>query len=216
MKKSKIVTTIVASVISVSTFSTVLAGCGDKEPYIFEYEVSVIGGTGSGTYKDGSDCSVTAEIPEGKKFDKWVNEFGEVLSIANPYTFKVDGDMEVYAVVSNMQTYKVEIIGGTITGTSDYDVTVYAGDEVSVTANSSNSHKFKEWLINGTETSTANPYKFTATRDMKIEAVVDESYLVAVSGGTIGDTEETRKIYEAGEECTITAGQAPAAGMEFC
>lgn len=215
MNKSKIIAALVASVVTASAFSAVAAGCRVDEPYVFEYEVSVVGGTGSGTYKDGDDCSVTAEIPEGKKFGKWVNEYGEVLSTANPYTFKVDGDTEIYAVTDDIATYKIEVIGGTITGTSDYEATVYAGETVSVSAKSSNSHRFKEWLINGTEKSSANPYTFTATQDMKIEAVVDESYLVAVSGGTIEGEEKSSKIFEAGEECTIIAGEAPVAGQDF-
>ncbi len=213
MKKSRIATAIAAAVLSVSLLGAV-GGCKVRQPYEFEYEVYVVGGTGGGTYKDGADCSVTAEIPEGKKFEKWVNEYGEVLSVSNPYTFKVDGDTEVYAVVSNVDTFRVEIVGGTITGTSDYDVNVYAGSNVSVTAKSTNSRKFKEWLINGEEKSTDNPYVFTAEKDMKIEALFDESYLIAVSGGTIGDGGDTRRIYESGAECTINAGEAPA-GLSF-
>lgn len=217
MKKSKIAAIIAATVLSVSAFGTVVAGCkaGEGEPYVFEYEVSVEGGTGSGTYKDGDNCSVTAEIPEGKKFDKWVNEYGEVLSVANPYTFKVEGDTEVYAVVSDMATYKVEVIGGTITGTSNYQARVYEGETVSVTASSSSSRAFKEWLIDGTEKSTQNPYTFTATKDISIEALYDESFLVAVSGGTIdGEDGKTSGIYESGEECTLTVGEAPV-GLNF-
>ena len=210
MNKKKIISAVVAAALSAACCGTVLVGCNNAKEYVFEYEISVVGGTGGGTVKDGESCTVSADIPEGKVFDKWVNEYGEVLSTVNPYTFTVNGDMEIRAVVSDAETCKVEVVGGTITGTSDYAINAFKGQTVSVTAHSSQSHKFVKWIINGSEESTSNPYVFTAVGDIKLEAVIDESYLVAVSGGTIGDGsgEETRKIFRGGDECTITAGES--------
>ncbi len=209
MKKSRIITAVAATVLSATICGAAFSGCAQNDNkgdvYVFDSEITVVGGTGGGTLKDGSLCTVSAEVPEGKKFEKWVNEYGEVLSTANPYTFTVDGDLNITAVYSDMQTYRIEVIGGTLTGTEDTVADVYAGQTVSVTALSSQAHKFKKWLINGKEESTANPYVFTADADTKIEAVVEELYLIAVSGGTVGDGGDVRKIFNGGDECTLNA-----------
>ena len=37
------------------------------------YTVEVTGGTGAGTYDENAEVTVTAEVPAGKKFAKWVD-----------------------------------------------------------------------------------------------------------------------------------------------
>ncbi len=208
MKKSKIATAVVASALTALCCSGMVA-CGNAsgrgEPFVYEYEISVVGGSGGGKIRDGGSCTVTADVPDGKVFEKWVDEYGTVLSAANPYTFDVSGDLELHAVTVDAATCRVEIVGGTITGTDDYQTTVYKGQTVSVTAQSSQSHKFVKWLINGKDESTQNPYVFTATDDISIVAIVDEQYLVAVSGGTVKGEDSSRKIVKGGEKCTIVA-----------
>jgi len=157
MKKSKIATAVVASALTALCCSGMVA-CGNAsgrgEPFVYEYEISVVGGSGGGKIRDGGSCTVTADVPDGKVFEKWVDEYGTVLSAANPYTFDVSGDLELHAVTVDAATCRVEIVGGTITGTDDYQTTVYKGQTVSVTAQSSQSHKFVKWLINGKDEST--------------------------------------------------------------
>ena len=61
------------------------------------YTVTVVGGTGSGTYIDGSNATVTATVPEGKEFVEW-QIGGEKVSDSAEYTFKVTGDVTITAV----------------------------------------------------------------------------------------------------------------------
>lgn len=35
------------------------------------YELTVVGGIGSGTYKNSATVRISADVPEGKQFDHW-------------------------------------------------------------------------------------------------------------------------------------------------
>ena len=202
MKKFRV--TAVALLLALSLTMVFIVGCTD----VAKFTVTVTGGDGGGEYTAESECTVTAALEEGKQFVRWIDGEGEEVSTADPYTFKVTGNTELTAVTADKTKYTVTINGGVITGTSDKTATVYEGQTVSVTAPKSQSRIFKSWLINGTDTSTENPYVFTATKDTEIVAVVDEICLIAVSGGSVDG--QMRKKFKMGEECTIKADEAPA------
>ena len=66
-------------------------------PILRKYAVKVIHGSGSGTYYEGDEVSVTAEVVEGRTFVEW--QVGGVrVSTDNPYTFNVTGKIKLTAV----------------------------------------------------------------------------------------------------------------------
>ncbi|MDD7506792.1 MAG: hypothetical protein PUK12_04860, partial [Clostridiales bacterium] len=74
------------------------------------FVVTVEGGTGAGTYKEGESVTVTANDPaEGKVFKGWKDESGNIVSTEKSYTFTVNGETTLTAV------YEDKSSGGEIT-----------------------------------------------------------------------------------------------------
>ena len=73
------------------------------------YVVTVTGGTGGGTYKEGDEVTVTAEDKEGKVFKGWKDESGEIVSTDKSYTFKVEGEKTLTAVYDDKSSGGGEI-----------------------------------------------------------------------------------------------------------
>lgn len=76
-----------------------------------EYTITVNGGTGGGTYKQGDEVTVTAEDKEGKEFVGWQDESGKIVSTQKEYTFVVKDGMVLTAVYQDKAPG-----GGTIDG----------------------------------------------------------------------------------------------------
>lgn len=76
-----------------------------------EYTITVNGGTGGGTYKQGDEVTVTAEDKEGKEFVGWQDASGNIVSTQKEYTFVVKDEMVLTAVYQDKAPG-----GGTIDG----------------------------------------------------------------------------------------------------
>lgn len=76
-----------------------------------EYTITVNGGTGGGTYKQGDEVTVTAEDKEGKEFKGWQDASGKIVSTKKEYTFEVKDEMVLTAVYQDKAPG-----GGTIDG----------------------------------------------------------------------------------------------------
>lgn len=76
-----------------------------------EYTITVNGGTGGGTYKQGDEVTVTAEDKEGKEFKGWQDASGKIVSTQKEYTFEVKDEMVLTAVYQDKAPG-----GGTIDG----------------------------------------------------------------------------------------------------
>lgn len=76
-----------------------------------EYTITVNGGTGGGTYKQGDEVTVTAEDKEGKEFVGWQDESGKIVSTQKEYTFVIKDGMVLTAVYQDKAPG-----GGTIDG----------------------------------------------------------------------------------------------------
>lgn len=174
--------------------------------------VSVIGGTGGGTYRSGDDCTVTATVPEGSKFVEWT-VFGVPVSQDSTYTFKVDFDIELTAVFEEeaRTEYTVTVNGGTIGDTDESVAQLAEGSKVRVYAAESQARKFVKWQIGGEEFSQ-NPYELTVTGNCEITAVFDEFCMVSVSGGTVEGNRSA--IVPEGSDVTVVANK-PAEGQGF-
>ena len=66
-------------------------------PVLKKYDVNVIHGSGTGTYTEGDEVTVTADVIEGKTFVEW-QAGGVRISTDNPYTFTVSGKIKLTAV----------------------------------------------------------------------------------------------------------------------
>ena len=66
---------------------------------LVKVEVTIVGGTGAGTYTQGESVTVTANEPaEGKVFKGWKDESGKIVSTDKSYTFTVKGATTLTAV----------------------------------------------------------------------------------------------------------------------
>ena len=75
-----------------------------------KYDVTVIGGTGGGAYREGESVTITANDPaEGKVFKGWQDASGTTVSTDKSYTFTVTGAMRFTAVYED----KAPISSGT-------------------------------------------------------------------------------------------------------
>ncbi len=74
-----------------------------------EYTITVNGGTGGGTYKQGDEVTVTAEDKEGKVFNGWQDASGKIVSTEKSYTFTVNGETTLTAVYDDMPSGGGEI-----------------------------------------------------------------------------------------------------------
>ena len=74
-----------------------------------EYIITVNGGTGGGTYKQGDEVTVTAEDKEGKEFVGWQDASGKIVSTEKSYTFTVNGETTLTAVYEDKSSGGGEI-----------------------------------------------------------------------------------------------------------
>ena len=126
------------------------------------FTVTVVGGTGGGTFEKGEQCTVTATLKEDTEFVGW-NVNGKQISAENPYTFEVTGNVQIEAVTK--QVFTVTVIGGSGSGK------FAKGDECVVTATLEDNEIFVGWTVKGIEQSKDNPYSFIVTESVEITAV---------------------------------------------
>ena len=74
-----------------------------------EYTITVNGGTGGGTYKQGDEVTVTAEDKEGKEFVGWQDASGKIVSTEKSYKFTVSEEKTLTAVYEDKSSGGGEI-----------------------------------------------------------------------------------------------------------
>lgn len=144
-----------------------------------EYTVTVNGGTGAGTYKEGDSVTITATVPTGKRFVEWTSEsgitFADKTSVTTTFTMPA-GDVTVTANYEDIE-YTITVNGGTGGGTYKQ------GDEVTVTAEDKEGKEFVGWQDeSGKIVSTQKEYTFVVKDGMVLTAVYQDK---APGGGTI-------------------------------
>lgn len=120
---------------------------------------------GTGTYGDGTICTLIATAIEGFTFVNWT-ENGNQVSLETSYSFTVNGDRTLVAnfVSDDPNTYNITATanpsaGGTVTGSGSYD----EGTTCTLTATANTGYVFNNWTKNGTEVSSSATYSFTVT-----------------------------------------------------
>ena len=145
-----------------------------------EYTVTVNGGTGAGTYKEGDSVTITATVPTGKRFVEWTSESGITIadktSVTTTFTMPA-GDVTVTANYEDIE-YTITVNGGTGAGTYK------EGDSVTITANEpAEGKEFVGWQDeSGKIVSTQKEYTFEVKEGMVLTAVYQDK---APGGGTI-------------------------------
>ncbi len=92
-------------------------------PMLQRVEITIVGGTGEGTYLQGEEITITANsAPEGKVFKGWQNASGEIVSTSASYTFVVSSETTLTAVYEDEPTTPTDdhenngLNGGAIAG----------------------------------------------------------------------------------------------------
>lgn len=145
-----------------------------------EYTVTVNGGTGAGTYKEGDSVTITATVPTGKRFVEWTSEsgitFADKTSVTTTFTM-LAGDVTVTANYEDIE-YTITVNGGA----ADKTKAKY-GESVTVTAEDKEGKEFVGWQdASGNIVSTQKEYTFEVKDGMVLTAVYQDK---APGGGTI-------------------------------
>lgn len=150
----------------------------------------------------GASVTLYASEQEGATFLHWVDDKGVEISQHSPYIVEVVSDLS-YTAVYQKSIVSVSVSGGIIDagGTQarvEYDT------QVTVTAQAPQGKVFESWLINGTTTSTANPYTFNVTENtVFIARFIDETVLPDPITYTLSVTNGTADVSGAIEENTL-------------
>ena len=152
--------------------------------------------TGGDTYKQGVQCTVSAEANTGYNFINWT-ENGNVVSTNASYTFIVNNNRTLVANFQ-MQSYTISVSanptnGGTVIGAGTYNY----GESCSLHATAANGYPFINWTENGSVVSTNATYTFTVNADRSLVAnfitssegsgTADDPYNVAAGIGLQND-----------------------------
>lgn len=193
-------------------------------PEHVKHTVTVNNGTGSGSYAEGANVTITANAPEsGKEFKEWTGADGLTFRSGNATsptaTFTMPGkNVEVMALYKDTEyaehTIKVN------NGSADPAKAV-AGTVIKLTANAAPSGKvFDKWVVNAGSVSLTNVSSSTATFTMpagnvEVTATYKDvpagSFVIKVNNGN-GNT--TSLISAPGLVVNVKANDAPA-GTEF-
>ncbi|MDR1705234.1 MAG: hypothetical protein LBS19_11205 [Clostridiales bacterium] len=175
------------------------------------YTVTVSGGTGEGSYKEGAKVPLKANPPEkDMEFDKWVCDGAAVMNPAAESTVITmpAKDVAVIAIYKG-KTYSVAVANGTGGGEYNPGVTVFI-----TAAPTASGKEFDRWGSIGDTVAFDNDKNESASFIMPAKSVAvkalykDKLYVLAVTGGKGGGS------YKENETVTVKANTAPA-GKQF-
>jgi len=142
----------------------------------------VVGGlfASGGDYKAfpiGSEVTVIANVPEGKKFSHWIFEEDGALFYHNPHTFTVTKSFTFTAVfVEAVEHYNITVVGGYLDDIQDKTEGRYpVNSKVTLTAVIPQGKRFLHWEI-GEERVNINPYTLTVNEDVTVTAVFENDF----------------------------------------
>ncbi|MBR4829451.1 MAG: fibronectin type III domain-containing protein, partial [Muribaculaceae bacterium] len=158
--------------------------------------------TGTGTYIQGTSCTLTATASVGYTFLNWTKN-GQVVSSSPNYTFTVTEDA-IYVANFSRNSYTITVTanpadGGTVTGSGTY----YFGATVNLTATAATGHTFTGWSDGVMD----NPRVITVTGSAIYTANFStNSYAItATANPTGGGTVTGSGTYNHGATVTLTA-----------
>ena len=149
--------------------------------------------TGSGTYTHGTEVTLTATADEHYHFVQWSDG-----NTDNPRTIVVESDITLtaeFALDEHIVTATAE--HGTVTGSGTYT----HGAEVILTAIPDIGYEFTQWSNGVTE----NPYTFSVTEDIVLEAQFKHSTATATENTPAAETPQ--KIFRDGQVYILHEGK---------
>ena len=173
--------------------------------------------SGTGTYNDGTSCTLTATAATNYRFDNWT-ENGSVVSTNANYTFTVNANRTL--VANFTRTYAITAStnpngAGSISGAGNYA----SGESCTLAVTPAAGYTFTNWTKNGVEVSTDLSFTFSVTEAAAYVAnFTTNSYSVSVSahpsaGGTV--SQSGNGTYNHGASCTVTATPNTAYNYSF-
>ena len=149
------------------TLSAILEG-----QYLIATTVNPVQGgttTGSGSYSEGDEATVTATPNDCWFFVNWT-ENGTIVSTNEEYSFVVTGDRNLTANFEQIQYQIGTTSNPTSGGTTSGNGTYLCGLPATVTAIPEDGFSFVNWTENSTEVSTLTSYTFTVESDRNLIA----------------------------------------------
>ncbi len=151
--------------------------------------------SGAGTFDYGTTATLTATADEHYHFTRWTDG-----NTDNPRTISVVGDATYtaeFAIDQHTITATCDPQQGTVTGAGTYDY----GTQVTLTATANSGYEFSQWS-NG---ATYNPYLFTATEDLTLEAQFVPT--TAVENVSADSDTTVRKVFRNGQVLILRGGK---------
>ena len=179
-----------------------------------EHQVTVNGGSGSGTYEVGALVEISADEPqEGEVFSAWKSLKGkpqiEEPSLAETSFPMPDRDVEIAAEMAPIE-YSVTVNNGNGSGT------YHLGDLVSISAElQKDGLTFSGWTVDEGDFTFSDPSLQNISFEMPAENLMlsahyeTTKYTLKVSGG------KGSGMYSAGDAVSVTADAANAQGQPF-
>jgi Domain of unknown function (DUF5060)/Divergent InlB B-repeat domain len=171
--------------------------------------------SGAGKYCLGQTASVVATATDGAQFLNWT-EKGKVVSVANPYQFKVNINRTLVANFKKGPTLSYRInaspsseTSGTTVGTGTYA----ANQLITVTAVANPCFKFENWTENNTVVSNAISYTFNTNASRNLVANFSAKINTVLAEPASGGTVKGELKYSCGDLIKVTA--KPNAGFQF-
>ena len=174
--------------------------------------------SGGGEYAYGATATLYATPNSGYHFVQWQDG-----NTDNPRTVTVTANATYTATfeanLPSVTYYNVTVIadGGNIMGTvsSTHSGSVEENTQVTVTATPATGHHFVQWQYGAGQTSTANPYTFTLTGDITLNALFapDTYTLTATTNNNTMGSVSGGGEYTYGAAATLTA--TPNSGYHF-
>ena len=126
---------------------------------------------GTGSYAQGSLCTLLANANSGYRFVRWTRNGIQVSADASlEFTVMQDVELvahyEVLPVYYNITAQADPAEGGSILGEGVY----LAGEQCTLIAVAATGYSFVNWTLNGTEVSTSTYYAFIVTNDCHLVA----------------------------------------------
>ena len=193
------------------------SGTGSVTPPVETYDVTVVGGTANPANAEaGTAITVTATVPQGKRFVSWTVNAGTVTPTGSTSltteTLTFNMPAEAVSLTANFEdipasTYDVTVVGGTANPAN-----AEAGTAITVTATVPQGKRFVSWTVNAgtvtptggtsltTETLTFNMPAEAVSLTANFEDIPAPTYDVTVVGGTASPAKA-----EAGTAITVTA-----------
>lgn len=142
--------------------------------------------SGGGSYASGDSVTLSATPNNGFTFVNF--DVGGTTYTANPLTITVSADT---TVVANFRSnYDITLNYDSSLGTASYSW--LSGTQIQLTATPNSNGQFKGWYVNSSLISSSNPYNYTVTGNVTIEARFERVYNVDASVDGDGAIQYTR------------------------